>query len=421
MNSDTDDPHNVDSTASERKALDPSATTLGLEAEKSVLGTLTPGEIDSFERILEAFAAKAPVRHPRELVAYLPEDSSASTFLLVELIKVDMAANAERGEVPRIEHYINAMSHLISADSVPADLIMEELQLRREAGEQLDGEEYRQRFPKIGSVFGHLLQASRSPLELEVGATIDDFFIIQTLGAGAFAHVYLARQKSMQRLVALKVSKGTGGESQALAKFDHPNVVRVFDQRSAENPHVHLLYIQYVPGGTLSDVVRSVRGLEPKARSGKILLDAVDRQLLRAAQVVPERSSVRNWLSTAPWPMVVAWIGLQLARALDAAHRSSIFHRDVKPANVLLSAEGIPKLADFNVSFSESASQTGDVTFGGSIGYMAPEHLRAIDPNSSGSPDAVREHADAGCCSRARGFVLAGDPVVGNLAGSATV
>ncbi len=376
MNSDTN-PKETNDSQSAGKGLDPSASTVGQASDDSISRLLSPGEIDSLERILEDFVEKAPVADPAELIDYLPDDSSAATtFVLVELIKLDMAASAERGEVPRIEHYIDAMPNLISAASVPVDLVMEELQLRRETGEQPRGDEYQRRFPKFGSVFGQLLQTSQSPLELDVGTTIDDFLIIQTLGAGAFAHVYLARQISMQRLVALKVSKGTGGESQALAKFDHANVVRVFDQRNVDDPPVHLLYMQYLPGGTLSEVVKSVQAYEISARTGRILLDAVDRQLLRAAQVVPERSSVRSWIATAQWPMLVAWLGVQLARALNDAHRNNIFHRDVKPANVLLSAEGIPKLADFNVSFTDAADFIGEATFGGSIGYMAPEHLR---------------------------------------------
>ena len=54
-----------------------------------------------------------------------------------------------------------------------------------------------------------------------------------------------------------------------------------------------------------------------------MLLETIDRSLFNAAQIAPERSSVRQWLTTAEWPTVVAWVGVQLARALDEAHRLS--------------------------------------------------------------------------------------------------
>lgn len=65
----------------------------------------------------------------------------------------------------------------------------------------------------------------------EVGGTLDDFLLVDRLGQGAFATVYLAHQTSMRRTVALKVAETEDAEAQTLAQLDHPNIVRVYDQR----------------------------------------------------------------------------------------------------------------------------------------------------------------------------------------------
>ncbi|MEL7337475.1 MAG: serine/threonine-protein kinase, partial [Planctomycetota bacterium] len=253
----------------------------------------------------------------------------------------------------------------------------------------------------LGCGVGDTVQ--QGPQSLSAGTEIDDFLIIRALGRGAFAHVYLAQQVSMQRLVALKISRGGLDESQTLARLDHQGIVRVFDQRRVQLPagdgDGHLLYMQYVPGGTLSDIVSAAASCEPRHRNGHLVLDCVDQNLLRSAQQVPERSRVRLWLSSASWPTVVAWMGIQLARALHVAHQTGILHRDVKPANVLISAEGMPRLADFNVSFAGAAGRSGAAaSFGGSIGYMSPEHLAAVSLISGVPPESkVANSLNADC------------------------
>jgi hypothetical protein len=135
--------------------------------------------------------------------------------------------------------------------------------------------------------------------------------------------------------------------------------------------------------------------MRPWERTGDLILQSVDRSLLKTAQAAPDHSSLREDLGAMSWPMAVAWIGIHLSRALANAHRCGVIHRDVKPANVLLSAEGVPKLADFNVSFSGSAGRAGAASnFGGSIGYMAPEHLRAISATAVSAPEEVGPRAD---------------------------
>lgn len=219
---------------------------------------------------------------------------------------------------------------------------------------------------------------------LPVGSSIDEFSILRPLGAGAFAQVYLARQESIQRLVALKVSARAGSEPRTLARLDHANIVRVYDQRVLATDQTHLVYMEYVPCGTLAELVQFVRSIPNEQRSGKSLLQYLDKTLTEIGQVGPEFSSVRQWLEQADWASTVAWIGLQLAEALDYAHRHQVLHRDIKPANVLLTSEGIPKLADFNVSVAAAECEAeARRDFGGTLAYMSPEQLQAIDPRHS--------------------------------------
>ena len=354
------------------------------------------------ESALEELDRRGGAATPTDLKGLLPTGvgDEVRGFILVELIKYDMALAADRGELRLVENYARELGDLLPA-AIPLDLAMEEFQLAREHGEPtaVNGSRWLEVF---GDDLLNIVELSEAtaPLphrgtmpDLPLGSQIDDFLVLRKLGRGAFAHVYLARQISMQRLIALKVSRGRGSESQTLAQFDHPNIVRVFDQRTLPDRSLHLLYMQYQPGGTLADVVRLVRETELSRRGG-LLLESVDRNLLAAEQVAPENSVVRAWLATKEWPTVVAWIGVQLAQALEASHRRGVLHRDVKPANVLLSAEGIPKLADFNVSQAGAAGRAGaTASFGGSVGYMAPEHLQAIQPASLDAPE-VREPAD---------------------------
>ncbi|WP_369803936.1 serine/threonine-protein kinase [Mycobacterium sp. 1274761.0] len=185
----------------------------------------------------------------------------------------------------------------------------------------------------------------------------------------------------MQRLVAVKISANRGHEPQTLAQLDHDYIVRVFDQRILSDRNWRLLYMQYLPGGTLFDLVQAVHQHGEPPQSGQALLDAVDNALESRGEIRPSESSTRTELATLPWPETVAWQGKRLAEALDYANSRGVLHRDIKPANVLLAPNGTPKLADFNISFARNVSGASPFQyFGGSLSYMSPEQLKACQP-----------------------------------------
>ncbi len=357
------------------------------------------------ELCLQQAAEIAPVDSAGELIGLLPSASGESTrLILVELIKFDLAAAAEKGLGRKLGFYWPDVGELLPSELVPFDLVLEEVQLRRAAGERPSWEDYRQRFPDLAATIGKWLAGgdtqeftgvtSRVP-ELPLGQTVDDFHILKQLGQGAFARVYLARQESMQRLVALKATSRGSSEPQALSQLDHPNVVRVFDQREITAPPTILLYMQYLPGGTVADTIKHVRNLPRKLLAGHHVLEAIDQSLLAANQSVPEQSAIRSAIAGMSWAEAVSWIGIQLAEGLGYADEKGVLHRDVKPANILLSGEAIPKLADFNVSCSGLGGRAGAAAyFGGSLAYMSPEQLQVADPLDSMTADRLDGRSD---------------------------
>jgi hypothetical protein len=171
--------------------------------------------------------------------------------------------------------------------------------------------------------------------------------------------------------------------------------VRVYDQRILPAQRLRLMYMQHVLGGTLQNVLRESLAVPAGLRSGKTMLAAIDESLVKHGQSIPQDSSTRRRLAQFDWPTTVCWLGTRLAAALDHAHRHGVLHRDVKPANVLLDADGWPKLADFNVSFSSKLDgATPAAYFGGSLAYMSPEQLEASNPDQDRKPDELDGRSD---------------------------
>lgn len=314
----------------------------------------------------------------------------AKQLIAGELIKLDMAKAGEAGELRQLDFY-NAIIVEVFPDQRPSlDLVLEEIQLRRDLGEDPSLADYRLRFPHLAASLSEILPTTHlvrqqvtdvKPPRFQGQQTVDDFIILRLLGSGAFADVYLAKQPSMARLVALKVSGRISDEPQALSQLDHSNIVRVFDQRQLSQSPVHLLYMEYVPGGTLEEVIKATRDLPVQQLNGQVLLAAINQALVVAEQQRPDRSPEHEQLESFSWSALVARLGVGLAEGIDAAHRRGIMHRDIKPANILLSASGVPKLADFNVSFGNLIGRSNAAAhFGGSLAYMSPEQLCAADP-----------------------------------------
>lgn len=191
---------------------------------------------------------------------------------------------------------------------------------------------------------------------------IDDFEIIRELGRGGMGVVHLARDRTLGRLVAVKVlaphlvdseqaKERLRREARAIASLSHPGIVPIYRFASAGGRDY--IAMEYVPGQTLHDRLRAAHA---NADTGTPTGDL--------PAVLRDPEAVRD----------VARIIAEVADALDHAHRHSVFHRDIKPSNVIIDANGQPHLTDFGIAMVEGGlalTTTGDMA--GTLPYMSPE------------------------------------------------
>jgi eukaryotic-like serine/threonine-protein kinase len=187
-----------------------------------------------------------------------------------------------------------------------------------------------------------------------LGQVLDGRYLVRSrIARGGMATVYHGHDKKLDRPVALKVMHANLasdedfvrrfiGEAKHAAALSHPNVVAVYDQ-GTDKGHVFLA-MEYVPGRNLRDLLNERGRLGP-------------REALQVMQPV--------------------------LAALSGAHRAGLVHRDVKPENVLLTADGLVKVADFGLARAESASkQTKTGMIIGTVAYLAPEQVISGDADA---------------------------------------
>jgi len=194
---------------------------------------------------------------------------------------------------------------------------------------------------------------SQSPDEHSRSQQIPGYQILSKLGSGAMATVFKARQISLDRIVAIKVLPKRFSENaeyverfykegKAAAKLNHPNIVQAIDVGEANGYHYFVM--EYVEGHTLYDELLQKQG------SGQVFGEA------RALEVI-----------------------IQIARALEHAHSQGLIHRDVKPKNIMITNEGVVKLADMGLARVAADSQAAVAEAGRAYGtpyYISPEQIR---------------------------------------------
>ncbi len=185
--------------------------------------------------------------------------------------------------------------------------------------------------------------------ESRKGRQIPGYQILSNVGSGAMATVFKARQLSLDRVVAVKVLPRRLSENaeyverfyregQAAAKLNHPNIVQAIDVGEAGGYHYFVM--EYVEGHTLYDE-------------------------LAAGKAFAEEKALR--------------IIIQIARALEHAHRQGLIHRDVKPKNIMITKDGRAKLADMGLARVAADAEIAEAEAGRAFGtpnYISPEQIR---------------------------------------------
>lgn len=271
-----------------------------------------------------------------------------------------------------------------------------ELVERAEFHARLAGSAQRERFDElVGGAACALRVLPRLPVL--GGLFRERYEIVRLLGEGGEGRVYLARDRELGRLVAIKVRSALGRadaenqqrllkESRLLAALQHPNIVAVHDW--GLDGDLAYLVMDYVDGNPLDLVLAMLRERAEKSNSGRITLRSDAWTHAIARPLAPGRASLvdeRDTYATA------ARIALELARTIEVAHAQGVFHRDLKPANVLLTGGGHPVVLDFGLAGRADATP-GDVTRGffGSAPYLAPEQVRDERVGCAASSDVYQ-------------------------------
>jgi eukaryotic-like serine/threonine-protein kinase len=348
-----------------------------------------------------AWKSSRPGRRP-DPEQFLRADQKSRPGDLLAILRVDLALRRRSGEDARPELYRDRYPTL-HPDAFVA-LLYEDFCLREEAGESPDSADYEARFPEFAARLRELLvihdlvaePGSTSPdfdanpvAFPSVGQTIGGFRLVEELGRGSFARVFLAQERQLaDRPVALKVSRTGSREPQTLARLQHTHIVPVHSYRTDRATGLHLLCMPFFGRVTLARLLADKALLEPK--SGADLVAALDRI---GGRELPGEGlpAARKALESRTFPRAIAWWGARMAEALQHAHDRGVLHRDVKPSNVLIAADGMPMLLDFNLSREEEIEAVAPSKLGGTLAYMAPEHLEAL---TEGHDDGIDHRAD---------------------------
>ena len=248
---------------------------------------------------------------------------------------------------------------------------------------------------KIDNLFDCLMQADDSDFGDSItesnliGQKLGDFEVLKMIGQGGMGAVFLARQVSLDREVAIKVISSVGSpqaknldrfkrESKVLAKISHPNIVPIYEV-GQQGPYSYFA-MEYVKGVSLDKILSSIRNAKPDEKASKVIHKCLKAQASVYGNNHPEDDDAKGIEIDTDYIVEMSRIIASIASALDYAHNKGILHRDIKPSNILIASDGTAKLVDFGLAkgqAQESITITGE--FFGTPSYVSPEQIRKPD------------------------------------------
>lgn len=258
--------------------------------------------------------------------------------------------------------------------------------------------------------FVELVRANRLaeqalPPQHAPGALLGDRYRIRSiLGRGGMSVVFAAWDLELEREVAIKVFNAQAqagsadewegiahGEAAALARLDHPNVVRVHDIRR-DRAHTYIV-MDRVAGLDLARALDELKREEVEEQADPSRRPARLRALLRKSVPAPAENAPRpttDRIDGKSWPRTVARILAPVAAGIETAHQLGQVHRDLKPNNVLLRAGADPVVLDFGLSARIRPGSEESAVLRGTPEYFAPEQARDLKSGSDVRTDVYQ-------------------------------
>ncbi len=314
----------------------------------------------------------------------------------------ELADSWGRGQRLSAESMLARHPEVNSRPEAALRVIYEEICQRQEAGETVKTVEVLGKYPQWQAELAVMLDCHRlldtpraaSGLFPKVGEMLGGFRLVSELGRGALGRVFLATEPALaDRPVVLKATPCDNFEHLSLARLQHTYIVPLYAVYDSPERRLRVRCMPFLGGTTLERLLILLRDQPCSRRMGQTLLQALDavqscylwRPAVRELGAFSE--SLRAQLARESYVEAVCRIGASLADALAFAHERGLVHLDLKPSNILITADAQPMLLDFNLS--QEPLPAGAVKldrFGGTRGYMPPEQQAAFDAVGDGRP-----------------------------------